>query len=560
LAEYRVVSSLFVCENIRVEGWRVRLRQLYTDAIGDTADGDSTHREGVPGYPKSEAAHSKKSLGSQTLVKPLLVPRLQQLGECWASWFKEAQMPVKTQLHEIYQQMQAEEPSYSAIARQLNQLLLEESAKLPWHYQVAGATDSGPRRQQNEDTCYPTLSDLLAESASQDPLIHHLSIVCDGIGGHEGGEVASSLAVQCIKLQVQAILNEVQEDTSLMMPDTVGEQLAAIIRVANNLIAAQNDAQKREARQRMGTTLVMALHLPQQVKTPTGFGHTHEVYIAHVGDSRAYWLTPHSCQQLTVDDDVATREVRTGRSLYQPALARLDAGALTQALGTRDADLLRPTVQRFIIEEDGVLLLCSDGLSDNNLVEQSWAEVAEPILTGQMSLESAVQFLINRANQKNGHDNTSVVLSYYHVSSEAPALLNGGETADTSTAPELSLETLLPPANNGVASSEPLTPPQEPQPPEAPKNAVAAAVPMTPEHKVSAAPLLQSPKTQNLLVALGLLGLLMLGGIVGLTVWFLVNPDGVEMLRGRAPSPKQSPVTPVTPTDSRLPIQKQNSQ
>jgi serine/threonine protein phosphatase PrpC len=251
--------------------------------------------------------------------------------------------------------------------------------------------------------------------------------VCDGIGGHEGGEVASQLAVQSIKLQVRALLAELTEDPEIMTPELVSQQLSAIIRVANNLIASRNDEQERESRRRMATTLLVALQLPQIVRLPDGTGNAHELYIASVGDSRAYWITPRYCQQLTVDDDVATREVRMGRSLYRKALQRPDAGALTQAVGTKDAELLRPTVRRFILEEDGLLLLCSDGLSDNDWIEEYCRDYPQDVFSGKLSLEAAVQSLIDLANQKNGHDNTSVILTYCAVSPQYPAVLNLGE-------------------------------------------------------------------------------------------------------------------------------------
>ena len=70
----------------------------------------------------------------------------------------------------------------------------------------------------------------------------------------------------------------------------------------------------------------MALHLPQTLGQTDSETTTHELYVAHVGDSRAYWITPTRCQCLTVDDDVATREVRMERGLYREALQRPDAG------------------------------------------------------------------------------------------------------------------------------------------------------------------------------------------------------------------------------------------
>ncbi|MGK7929540.1 MAG: PP2C family serine/threonine-protein phosphatase, partial [Spirulina sp.] len=273
---------------------------------------------------------------------------------------------------------------------------------------------------------YPTAEEIV-RNGIQEPgnPISHLMMVCDGIGGHEGGEIASQLAVQSLKLQIRALLAESIEDPEIMSPDLVEEQLTAIVRIANNLICFRNDEQKRESRRRMATTLVMAVQLPQQVANlEVGVGNSHELYLVHVGDSRAYWITENYCQLLTVDDDVTTREIRLARSLGAIAAQRPDAGALTQALGTREAERLRPTIQRFIIEEDGILLLCSDGLSDNQLLEGSWREFAPNVLAGKQSLESAVEYLIKLANQKNGHDNTSIVAALYSVSTAYPGLVS----------------------------------------------------------------------------------------------------------------------------------------
>ena len=390
LLDLGVAASILVGENIRVQGWRIWLLELYSDNL--------------------------------ELQTP---PSLKELGECWLDWMLESTDPVIERLQTICQQMIAGTADLDAIATQLNQLLLEQAAQLPLRLQVAGGTDTGPKRQSNEDACYPTDADL--ENCDEQPndlLIPYLTLVCDGIGGHEGGEVASLMALQTLKLQVRALLVEVAAQTEIVPPQLIMEQITAIIRVVNNMISNQNDAQGREMRQRMGTTLVMALQLPQKIRTADGqvLGNAHELYIASVGDSRVYWITPDYCLNLTIDDDVATREVRMGRNLYREALRRADGGALTQALGTRDAELLRPAIQRFIVEEDGLLLLCSDGLSDRGCVESSWQNYAKPVLKGKLSVETAVESWIDLANEKNGHDNTSVVLSGCFLSPEPPIL------------------------------------------------------------------------------------------------------------------------------------------
>ncbi len=512
LEELGVASSLLVLDNLRVEGWRVRLRELYADVVEDKNRELATASTGSGASSSDSWAVGTSSGVSAALVRRPKKARLQDLGECWESLCHKASSSVASRLQDIAYQLQTEEPSLKAIASQLNQVLLEQAARQPLRLKISGITDAGAKHDHNEDSCYPTLADLPTDlSLPRDPLIPHLSIVCDGIGGHEGGEVASQLAVQSIKLQVRALLAELAEDPEIMSPELVTGQLSAIIRVANNLIASRNDEQARESRRRMATTLTVALQLPQIMRMPDGQGNAHELYIASVGDSRAYWLTPRYCQLLTVDDSVTTREVRMGRSLYRKALQRADAGALTQAVGTKDAELLRPTVRRFILEEDGLLLLCSDGLSDNNLIEQFCADYPRDVFSGKLSLEAAVQSLIDLANQKNGHDNTSVVLTYCAVSPQYPAVLNLGEIPLLSNAYTFNLETEFSVASQAIESSE-LVPAEE----------------------------TKSPTTTSsgewfkaIVGVVGVLLVLLSAGAALFTAQWLLNPDGFKQMRQR---------------------------
>jgi len=403
LEELGVTTSLLTPNNIRVEGWRIRLRSLY--------------RAAQPEHP----------------------PTLADLAELWRSWLPSFAAPVDTALVELCDQMTAvaelgDEQGLQAIAHALNQLLLEQAAQLPLRLNTIAVSSTGPKCAVNEDASYPNPTGT--KTAIDAVLSPRLAIVCDGIGGHAGGEVASQLAVRSLQLQAQALFAELAEQTEPWTPDVVAQQLEAIIRVVNNTISAQNDEQGREGRDRMGTTLVLALQLPQKIRLGEAWSNTHELYLANLGDSRAYWITPRYCHPLTVDDDLAGREVRTGRCLYREARHQSNGSALTQALGTREADWIYPTIQRFILDEDGVLLLCSDGLSDQEQVENHWDSIMQPFFRTKASLRETADRWVALANEKNGYDNVSVVLMHCAVSPEQPHLFDPS-TAKTGNSVEL---------------------------------------------------------------------------------------------------------------------------
>ena len=501
LSEQGVASSLLVPENLRVEGWRVRLLQLH------------------PGN---------------------FVPTLRDLGDVWSGLVESAQPQVQSRLGEICQFMRRSSMNFDALALELNDLLLEEAAKLPLHLEIVGITDTGPQRSHNEDSCYPIAVDLqFSKTSGGDQLIPYLTMVCDGVGGHEGGEVASQLAVQSLKSLIQNLLAEIAKQQELMTPAMVIKQLAEIVRVVNNVISAQNNEQGKELRERMGTTLVMALQLPQKVKVSEDLpsNNSHELYLVNVGDSRAYWIGKDYCQRLTVDDDVASREVQLGHSLYWETQLRSDAGALTQALGTRDGDFLRPIIQRFIVEEEGLLLLCSDGLTDNDWVEQSWEKYGPPVLDGQMSLEAAVQSWIRLANDKNGYDNTSVVATHCRMSPERLVLFDPAAASASMSAPVSSASVSLPmslPASLQKSGRIP-----ESQLSESSKQLLYPETSPAPEP-------VQKSKPKVLLPLLGLLALMLGGGALGLWVRGLQSPQ---------PEPEQLPPPPETiaPTPADIP-------
>jgi len=353
-----VASSLLSPTLLRVEGPVVRLLELQLDR-------------------------------NQTLT-------LQQLGQVWSQLIAGVSPVIAGFFQQLCAQLTGRQlRSSEQLVELLDRALKDCGRSQSRSYDVFTLTDAGPSRNHNEDACYPPSGQLVRPPAGASAL----AIVCDGIGGHEGGEVASRLAIETLRQRVEALPN----DPDSWNPSTLTLELETATCAANDVISQQNDSENRSERQRMGTTLVMA-------RTSA-----HEIYITHVGDSRVYWITRNNCYQVTQDDDLASREVRLGYALYRNAVQQPTSGSLVQALGMASSANLHPTVQRFVLDEDCVFLLCSDGLSDFDRVEQYWQTEILPILEGQVDLTTAGSRLIGIANTQNGHDNATIALVHCKV-------------------------------------------------------------------------------------------------------------------------------------------------
>ncbi|WP_427158029.1 PP2C family serine/threonine-protein phosphatase [Aliinostoc sp. HNIBRCY26] len=334
---------------------------------------------------------------------PTQPPELVQLGEFWQQLGKTAKPAIAEFVEQISNLLIAGEINTpELLIAVLDQGLRDLGQTQNSSIHIITKTDTGPRRERNEDACYPSSGTIVNK-----PPHTALAIVCDGIGGHEGGNVASNLAIDTIQQQVQELtrLPADHVDPAIVLAD-----LEKAVAIANDKISQRNDSEHRQGRKRMGTTLVMAL--------PLG----HEMYITHVGDSRAYWITPQGCYQVTLDDDVASREVRLGYAIYREAVQQSGAGSLVQALGMSPSSSLHPTAQRFICDEDTVFLLTSDGLSDFDRVEEYWEKEILPILNGGKNLTDVANRLIELANTKNGHDNVTIALVHYQVKYTEPSV------------------------------------------------------------------------------------------------------------------------------------------
>jgi protein phosphatase len=219
-------------------------------------------------------------------------------------------------------------------------------------------------------------------------------IVADGIGGAEGGEVASRLAIKTLmELVIQT------PDWIMRLDDDLSEELVkrALDRYRKADAAIRNQAQSDPSLGRMGTTLTLAVSLAA------------DLFVIHVGDSRAYLLRKGQLQQLTRDQTVVQSLLDAGVLTHQQAATHNMRHVLTQALG-QHADKLKIEVQSLKLADGDCLLLCTDGLTD--MIPDG--EISA-VLVNSGKAEQQCQALMDKALEAGGKDNITVVVAHYSL-------------------------------------------------------------------------------------------------------------------------------------------------
>ncbi len=249
------------------------------------------------------------------------------------------------------------------------------------HIVAAGLSDVGLQREHNEDS-YCILPEF------------DLFVVADGMGGHKAGDVASRMATHTIASFFRATQSEdatwpFHFDPHLSMAEN---RLITGIKLANKQIFEASLA--NHAVHGMGTTVVGALFSKER----------NALYVAHVGDSRAYLIRNGEISQLTRDHSLLNDYLLVMPDMSKEQQAELPKNVITRALGMQDSvtvDLVPANP-----EAGDRVLLCSDGLSGMVTDE----EICELVTQSGDDLEGAVKQLIDRANAHGGEDNCTVVL------------------------------------------------------------------------------------------------------------------------------------------------------
>lgn len=254
------------------------------------------------------------------------------------------------------------------------------------------STHPGRRRNNNEDNFYASTIDFKEDSINT---VYKgkrgLYVVCDGMGGHESGEVASAKAITEIKSTILPSLcfNIAFDDINSLIK-------TAIVENANNSIFQINEEQNRKLEKRMGTTVVMSIVIDDKM------------YIGHIGDSRIYMVTKSEIKQLTEDHNVAMKNYRDGYSTYEEAVKTASTQwgkVLTQALGPRSGESLEPEVNFVNLKEDCYIILCSDGLTD--MIEDK--DIFDIVNQNWQNPENVTSVLTETANNNGGRDNITLV-------------------------------------------------------------------------------------------------------------------------------------------------------
>lgn len=236
---------------------------------------------------------------------------------------------------------------------------------------IVAKTDKGKVRKDNQDSY----------AAGELPGGVAWAVVCDGMGGAAGGNVASSIAVKMISEKIAASYQHGMSDNSIR------NMLISVIETANASIYEMSCTV--ESLNGMGTTVVAVI-----IRDST-------LYIAHAGDSRAYRISENSMRQLTRDHSVVQDMVEHGELTEEQAREHPGKNIITRALGvSEDIDV---DFSQEALDEKDVIIICTDGLT--NYVETDDIYNA----TRDEHYYEFADRLVNLANENGGGDNITVV-------------------------------------------------------------------------------------------------------------------------------------------------------
>ncbi|MCP9438377.1 MAG: protein phosphatase 2C domain-containing protein [Nitrospira sp.] len=233
----------------------------------------------------------------------------------------------------------------------------------------------------------------LVRSSNQDAylLLDRLGLwaVADGMGGHVGGDIAAQIAINSIKTRAMKTAEAIQEG----QPDAPSAFLSDLIHHAHDAILERTRLDP--SLKGMGTTIVLLFIRPR----PTPIAH-----IAHLGDSRAYLFRAGALTPLTRDHTLIEKYLERGILTPKTARTHPERHVLTQALGV--SSLVKPSFSSYPLEQNDLLLLCSDGLT--KMLDDEQIRNICSITQGDPT--QTCQSLITASLDRGGTDNVTVIV------------------------------------------------------------------------------------------------------------------------------------------------------
>lgn len=256
------------------------------------------------------------------------------------------------------------------------------------YFTSLAVTDRGMVRDDNEDSC---LSMEINKHTSTNEGSYGVYLIADGMGGQSAGEIASTNAVMEIQ---RTLLDELTSDKN---PPSNPDLVIMAIEKAN--LEIYHKAQSNTKYKSMGTTVTLGLRVDN------------ELYVGHVGDSRAYLIRQGTIKQLTHDHSIVAGLLKAGMITPEEAKEHPDRAKIYRCLGSSPnivIDTFKTVWEedKLILEHGDSLLFCSDGLTTHLSDDEIRAEVESA-----SSIHNACSRLILLANQRGGTDNISIVLA-----------------------------------------------------------------------------------------------------------------------------------------------------
>jgi serine/threonine protein phosphatase PrpC len=250
-------------------------------------------------------------------------------------------------------------------------------------FEFAGATDVGLKRDHNEDAMV-----ILPE--------HRVAVVCDGMGGHEAGEVASGIGVETVKrfFELAADPNATWPFRYDRAKDEGTNLLSVAAQWANQRIREAGTGGSGGGKRGMGTTFV-GCYMREK-----------KAWFGWVGDSRGYLWRRGELTATTSDHSLLNELIKTGRLTEDEIENFQHKNVITRALGM--ADQTEVDINAIDLEPGDICLVCCDGLTGMVTDER----IAE-IVTREPDLQKAANRLIEEANANGGVDNITVALARY---------------------------------------------------------------------------------------------------------------------------------------------------